>query len=446
MTQTMTASEGLIASLQGIPPDMRPEFFPELLDAAGRMTTAQQAAVIHRLLGSASSYGSEVPQGPVQFPRDHELHLKAGLEWYWVGCNLEVAGTSGQDRIGVLAVMSRDRAVSNAVQEQAGWSDAQAQVVDSSATITVATRADGFIARRRPNVQWAMLGGITRFDTGQFRYQAGPDSMQGSQKVLPLAVSINDGPDFTIDITLSSDLRPDKAFFLQGVDGITPPPSPGIYYSWPQLSASGTVTVRGQRYDVSGTGWIDHQLLMTSAGTLPAPPRPPGWAPPADQFNGWSWCQFNLGNGDAFTASAFQLGPLRTKLPIPSGYYVRRQAGTWNPVPVVGSLDLDCFTPALGGFLQPTAWSYSASDLARQMVDLALVATPWYPDGSFCSGYLVTPCETPVNVALADRARVALATGPGIALTGTGYCESIGYEPEQRYLDRALAFLKTRQA
>jgi predicted secreted hydrolase len=438
MAQKMTAPEALVSSLKDLPPKFRPEkqIFQAQLAAAKRVSSAQEASVIHTLLGTSMDYGSEVPKGPLRFPRDHALHLKAGTEWYWVSCNLEVQGSKGQDRIGVLATLNRVRAVSNAVQKNAGWSDAEAQVVDSSATITVATRTDGFIVRRRPNVQWALLGGETRFDADPFFYQAGPDSMQGTQDVLPLAVRIDDGPDFQIDITLTSEVSPENAFFLQGDKGLTPPPRPGIYYSWPQLGASGTVTARGKKYKVSGTAWIDHQLMMQTP--IPRPTVPQGGWEPVEGFNGWSWCQFNLDNGDAFTVAAFQIGSLQTEPPVSYGFYVRRAGDGWEPIWVTGTVALDRFIPVLEEVLHPTAWMYKVTGAG---VDIELLPTPWYPDGSFITGNLGVEGETPVSVALVERAPTVVPTGPGGALTGAGYCEMVGYEPPGQYVARALAFL-----
>jgi hypothetical protein len=33
-------------------------------------------------------------------------------------------------------------------------------------------------------------------------------------------------------------------------------------------------------------------------------------------------------------------------------------------------------------------------------------------------------------------------TGAGLALTGSGYCECVGYEPPERYAERALLYLQ----
>ena len=77
--------------------------------------------------------GVDHPKAKPQFPNDHALHPKWGMEWYYLACTLEVEGTGGQDRIGVFVDFARERAVSNAVQGQSGWSDDDAQIVGATA-------------------------------------------------------------------------------------------------------------------------------------------------------------------------------------------------------------------------------------------------------------------------------------------------------------------------
>ena len=450
MVDATSAGEGLAQSLENIREDLRPAYFDQLVTAAGQVSSGQQAAVIFDLLNAAGYYGIDPPPASLSLPADHRLHLDTGTEWYWLSCNLAVDGSDGQDRIGVLAVMNRNRVIANAVQQSLGWTDEQCQVVDSAATVTLATRETGMIIRRRPNVQWAALGDAVEFlydpsATPPFVYRCGADVFTGgSDQILPLTVQIDDGDNLTLDLVMTSDLPGADAWFRQGINGVTPPPKPGIYYSWPQLSVTGTVTANGQTYSVTGTGWIDHQLMMKSVPPPATPPPPSGWLP-VQAFDGWSWCQFNLENGDAFTVAAFQNGSLQTHVFVPYGFYLRRLPSGWDPIPLMGSMDIDRFIPVLEEFIQPTAWTYQAatSPLAPSAgpVDIELTAAPWYPDGSFYTGNLAVPGETPVSVALVDRAAANTATGAGVALTGAGYCESVGYEPPAKYQARALAFL-----
>ena len=130
MPATMTPAAALTAYLNSIPQYLQSPLWPQLLAAAGQVRGATDAAIILQLMGAAASYGMNVPTS-VQFPRDHELHLDSGAEWYWLSCNLEVEGSNGLDRVAVLAAITRSRAVSLSVQQQAGWSDVECQVVDS---------------------------------------------------------------------------------------------------------------------------------------------------------------------------------------------------------------------------------------------------------------------------------------------------------------------------
>ncbi len=278
---------------------------------------------------------------------DHRLHLDCGNEWYWISANLEAEGPHGTVKIGLLIDMLRIRVVSKAVQADAGWSDAECQVVWNAVTAVVSGPGGSSITRRAPNAQWAPVGGVVEFPGLGFVYRCGPDVMLGPLDVLPLEVIVEDGENISLALSLTSGMPSGSAFFLQGVNGVTPPV--GIYYSWPQLSVSGKVTVGGIAYDAAGVGWIDHQLLV------------PGALPPTQPINAWNWCQFNFDNGEAFTAAAFQIGAIGANKATPYGFYIKPLLGGWQAEPIVGALALDNFIPTLDQVFQPTAWTYARS-------------------------------------------------------------------------------------
>lgn len=258
--QKMTPSEGLIRFINDIPLDYNlypPELYPPLLEAAAHVESGGQAEVILALLGAGGSYGMATPSDPMKFPEDHRLHLDMGMEWYWLACNLEVDGSDGLDKIGVLLNFTRMRAVSLKVQQEAGWTDEEAQIVDCAGSVTVATRKDSLIVRRSPNTKWGAFGDKIKFGTDPFLYQVGGDYLKGSKDVLPLKVHIDDGSNMRIDLTVTSELPAEKAFFLQGKNGIMPKETLGTYYSYPQLQIKGTVSVGGVSYRVKeSVGWI----------------------------------------------------------------------------------------------------------------------------------------------------------------------------------------------
>src|ERR1700682_3706027 len=147
MPDKMTASQGLVAFLQTIPQGLQVPYFDQLLAAAGNVRHARDAAVIFTLLGPAGAFGSDVPKGPLTFPEDHQLHPNMGTEWYWLSFNLTVDDTLGLDRLSACVVIKRTRSVSNDVQQTAGWSDVEAQVVQTAATVPIATREKYEIVR-----------------------------------------------------------------------------------------------------------------------------------------------------------------------------------------------------------------------------------------------------------------------------------------------------------
>ncbi|MFM9863571.1 MAG: lipocalin-like domain-containing protein [Micropepsaceae bacterium] len=429
-------AEAVTAYLNSIPSDFRPAFFGQLTAAAGRLNAASpersatNVAVMMQLLGTAACYGVNHPTAKPAFPDDHAVHPKWGLEWYYLACNLEVDGTGGQDRIGVLVDLARQRAVSLAVQNQSGWSDEDAQIVYSIASATVATRKDKFTVRRRSNAQWPIKapGSVAMNKPGDpFLFRCGPDVLQSSSpNVLPLQVLVDDGSLLRIELTVTSPLE--KAYFLQGDDGLVLPPHPGMYYSWPQLTVRGSVTASGTTYRVSGLGWIDHQVLMRT------PAKPVAPSNPATYFDGWSWCAFNLNDGSAFTAAGFQMfGLSEPKLVVPEGFHVKRSPDGWQkPIRVGGDVTLSGFIPMIHNIEMPTGWIWDVGQNEYPSPQIDLHAVPWYPRCDIETENMIVICETPVDLKWKD----------GVP-AGVGVCETFDFEPLGAYQSRALAYLKT---
>jgi hypothetical protein len=456
---TMNAGEALVAQLNSLPDYLRPDqpVFDQLLAAAGKLrpdggkADAQAAAVIYKLQGSGAGYGDDPPPSKVSFPADHRMHLRCGNEWYWLACHFDAEGPDGTPvRIAVLLDMLRFRLISNRLQAEIGWSDADCQLVWNAVTVTIAGAGGSRIYRRPLNVQWAKTGGRVQFpDEKAFVYRCGPDVLTGAPNVLPLRVVVDD-PAMFLDLHVTTDMPVETAFFLQGMDGITPNPKPGVYYSWPQLKAHGTVIIDGARYVAKhGNAWIDHQLLTSQTPTVRTPPMP---------IDGWNWCEFNFANGEAFTAAAFQTDAIQVNPLTPYGFYLRRSddGRTWVAERLIGGLAMDRLIPTLHQVMQATSWTYTATNLPQSPAplipprpfDLMVTTAPWIDDASFETADLAVPSEVPVGVAMVNRAEllhlIPLGISPaGEAVTGVGFCETVNWEPWAAYQARALAFLKT---
>jgi hypothetical protein len=351
------------------------------------------------------------------------MHLNWGPEWYYLIAN--TTATTGE-RIGIFVDFARDRAVSLDVQAKGNWSDEDAQVGFTMATVIVSAGKDSSFTRRRPNAHWPIKesGSLAFSEPGApFQYRCGPDIVASpSANALPLTFRVADQPNMSIELTASSAMSADKAFFRQGVDGLTVGVFPGMYYSWPQLKIDGKVTVRGKTYQVAGTGWVDHQSINKR---LENPSR--------DIFQGWSWCAFNFQDGKAFTAAGLQFkNAIEPTLLLEDGFLIERSGDGWKPTKIIaGSVDLLDFRPMIHQVKMPTAWTWKTLEADFKTPKVQVNATSWYPQGDFEPANMVVISEAPVDVRAIDG-----------ALLGSGYCESMGYEPPAAYRARALAYLR----
>lgn len=438
--------------------------FSDLYEAAGCLDDVVDPGdtmwTINTLLGRAGSVGSVAPTATytLSFPNDHHIHADMGLEWYWVGCHMNVMTPQGETgRVSLLLSMEKLRAIGTAAQQAAGWSALDATVVANLVTVTVdmgpGKRA---IHRRRPNVQWPAAGGQADFSqpgADSLYFVCGDDSLRGSLNVLPLTVKVNDGDNMTVDIVLTQNAATnvETAFFLQGVPkigsftdggtGLTPLPTPGIYYSWPQLQVSGSITVDGICYTiVSGTGWIDHELMMSSLENPDGAVHPVPFVEDATPYNGWVWQFYNLDNGQGFTGAGFVLGAMNDAPTLSYGYFLTPNNGGWDAIFIQGKLDLlypNTFPARVGtsGPMVdfPIVRGYSSVENAFLGKPLSGVATPWFPDGTFNGANGAVCAEIP-----ADYTDLS-----GQYANGLGYMESVGFESVAGYRQYALARLKS---
>ncbi|MDP3832625.1 MAG: carotenoid 1,2-hydratase, partial [Hydrogenophaga sp.] len=98
------------------------------------------------------------------------------------------------------------------------------------------------------------------------------------------------GAELTIDLRAT----PAQAWLLQGEDGFSrkgPEPTQASFYvSQPHLAVQGTLGLKGERFAVQGTAWLDHE--WSEALLHP-------------EAVGWDWIGMNLFDGHSLTA--FQL-------------------------------------------------------------------------------------------------------------------------------------------
>ena len=194
---------------------------------------------------------------PISVPRDEGTHGDR-LEWWYYNGHL-TAKTGEEFGFHFVIFQSRDDALP-AYAAQFGITDVagQTHTLDSRLFVGDALGVDseGFDLRVR---EWDLS--ITD-QTHSFTADSGD----------------GDGLSLTFQRDLS--IPP----MVHGDDGwIGGPTGWTYYYSWPDMPASGSLTLDGVTYQVTGTGWFDHQ--WGDFFVLGAP-------------GGWQWLALHLGDGE----------------------------------------------------------------------------------------------------------------------------------------------------
>lgn len=452
MTQTKLGA-GVAKFVESIPADYIPtELRQAILRATQGNFGPQDSVVVSQLLGTASSWGSELIRGPrpLNWPQDHGMHMDVAWGWYFLVSNLEVIGEEGV-KIAVVTVPMRHTSVSRSTREELGWTPLDAQVVDSNVKMTIVSPDDSVNVLRAVNVQ-AGIDGRLKLEYRPFQVAVGQDSLRGSQdEPFPLEAHYegesNAGP-------VMIDLRHERVdpYFLQGEDGYIPisekPEKAGfLYYSAAQLKTRGKIYYAGRRFEVAGVSWFDHQWGVgppepQSEGAPPAlPPRVRSLVPAqAEASYGWVWFAFNFEDGTALTLAAGHAPP---PLPEPCELFTFGKLvlpGTAQTIPVEGKVVLTEFmTHEEAQTRWPCGWELGLRKVGSEgPLEMTVKATPWAKDQFSEFASLQQFWEGGVDVVASDL----VGRQPGVILTGVGFCESVGFEPADSYVKRALEFLE----
>lgn len=242
-----------------------------------------------------------LPERPLSFPRDHGAHPDLRTEWWYI----TGYGTDGARDVGFQVTFFRTR-----VEATQGMTSqfAAKQLLFAHAAVT--------------DVQGKKLWHDQRIARAGFGIaQVSEQDTQVKlrdwtlQRKATGAYSANiKARDFSIDLQFT----PQQPLLLQGKNGLSrkgPDTSQAsYYYSRPQLQASGSITLGGQRMAISSQAvQPGAQGTPTAASGATAPkPRSAAWLDHEwsqellhPEAVGWDWVGMNLFDGSALTA--FQL-------------------------------------------------------------------------------------------------------------------------------------------
>jgi predicted secreted hydrolase len=335
-----------------------------------------------------SSWREAAPGYQFAFPRDHASHPDFKIEWWYYTGN--VATTAGR-RFGYQLTFFRV-GVDAAPANPSRWAirDIHMAHLAVSDVDGKRYRFDERLSRSGPGLSGASSD---TYQVWNEDWKAGLDA-QGRHVIA--AASANAAVQLTLD--------EGKPPAVNGVNGISQkgarPGNASHYYSVTRMPTRGTIVVDGERFDVTGESWMDHEF-----GT--------SFLEPEQQ--GWDWLSIQL--DDNRELMLYQLRRADgSRDPRSSGTIVDTRGGTVH-------LTATDFTlaPAGATFQAPSGASYPLSwtiGVPREQLTLT-VTTPLANQELATAGAGIAYWEGMVQVA--GRAR-------GRAVAGRGYLEMTGYK------------------
>ncbi len=238
-------------------------------------TISRRALLLGALM--ASGLARALPARPLSFPRDFGSHPERNIEWWYITGEARTGQGSDARQFGFQVTFFRSRVDATQAMRSAF---AAKQLIFAHAALT--------------DLQGRKLWHDQRIArAGMGIASAGEDDTDVRLRDWSLARTA-DGYSAEIpanEFNLRLQFSPTQPVLLQGDAGLSrkgpKPEEASYYYSEPQLATRGALTLRGQRFEVRGTAWLDHE--WSDAFLAP-------------NAVGWDWIGMNLFDGSALTA------------------------------------------------------------------------------------------------------------------------------------------------
>jgi predicted secreted hydrolase len=343
----------------------------------------------------AAGFARAQPGQPLAFPRDHGAHDDYQTEWWYYTGNL-VSETG--EHFGYQLTFFRRALTPPAerAERTSGWATEQVYMAHFAVTDARGGRHVSFEKLGRG------AGGVAGAQADPFRvwledWSVTGESSSGGQpyRKAPETLKAAAG-----DVALDLRLVDSKGPVLQGDQGYSQKgPEPGnasYYYSLTRIGTTGTVTVGGRSYAVTGDSWMDHEYSTSALGP---------------EQTGWDWFSIQLDNDtelmvfqlrradgsiDAFSSGTL-VAPDGSTTQLGSGDFTLEVTETWR-------------SPRSGGEY-PSGWR-----LRVPAAQLDLTITPHLKDQEMQVSYVYW--EGAVRVE---------GTAGGRPVSGNGYVELTGY-------------------
>ena len=223
---------------------------------------------------AAQDYAQVKPGVALQFPQDQGSHPQFRTEWWYLtGWVKKPDGTE----LGIQITFFRNRPL---LAETNPSRFAPRQLLFAHAAL-----ADANTGRLLHDQRAARAGfGLAEAKEGRTDVWIDDWSLKQTDSGYSARIAAR-------DFAYALEFKPTQPPLLQGERGVSRkgplPEQASYYYSQPQLAVSGTITVNGEKFAVSGSAWLDHEW---SSEYL------------AGDAAGWDWVGLNLADGGALMA------------------------------------------------------------------------------------------------------------------------------------------------
>jgi predicted secreted hydrolase len=325
------------------------------------------------------------------FPQDHGPHPEYRIEWWYYTGNLE---TDTGRHFGYQLTFFRIGLTPDPPQRTSDWATSSVYM----AHLAVSDVASGqFYDFERFSRAGAGLAGASGDPFRVFleNWSAQGSGPQGMQMHLQAAA----GP-VALDLQLESSKPP----ILQGNQGVSQKGqqegNASYYYSLTRMATTGSVTIDGQRYAVSGLSWMDREFSTSAL---------------EEGAQGWDWFSLQLDNGrDLMLYVVRHDNPDKAQF---FGVLVAPDGSTRHLEASDVQLEvLDKWQSPHSGATYPAQWNIHLPDEG-----LELLVTPYLADQELDTA--VTYWEGAVQVE---------GTQQGEPVAGHGYVELTGYAEAQQ--------------
>lgn len=227
-------------------------------------------------LKTKSGYRVPQPDYVPQFPRDHGAHPGYAIEWwYWVG-HLETA--DGSRKFGFQSTVFRLEGDAQTIKLDIQEAPFGAQQLFMTHVALSDLNAGQYVHVER----FFREGWQAQVSTETLDLQVGPiiARWDASEGLIEKELALPEGRRLEIR------LRPTKPLVVFGERGISrkgpEPPVVSWYWTYPRLQITGVLIEGNRRTEVSGIGWVDHEVSSIQLG---------------HDLVGWDWTAIHLDDG-----------------------------------------------------------------------------------------------------------------------------------------------------